>query len=97
LKLFQTEVTIAASLYILAETEEEANAKANELTGSIGSTTGLEFSNRRQEIGDGIHMTGEVYSADMPELSLSPSMSIQFSPTQHSCYLTEDFDESDDD
>lgn len=93
MKLFQTEIMICASVYVLAESVEEANAKVDALT-SDGHA--IAFSDRRQEIGDGIFMTGENYSPDMPEISLSPVMTIQSSPTKASCYETEDFDEDDD-
>jgi hypothetical protein len=89
-KLYQTEIMICASLYILADSEEEANAKADALTNEQHV---IEFSDRRQEIGDDLFMTGETYSADMPAMSLSPVMTIQTSPTKAACYLSEEFDE----
>jgi len=89
-KLYQTEIMICASLYILADSEEEANAKADEITNDQHV---IEFSGRSQEIGDNIVMTGETFSPDMPEISLSPVMTIQSSPTKARCYLSEEFDE----
>ena len=92
MKLYQTEIMICASVYIQAESVEEANAKADALTNGQHS---IEFSSRRQEIGDDIYMTGEVFSPDMPEISLSPVMTIQESPTKASCYVIDDLDEGD--
>jgi DnaJ-class molecular chaperone len=89
MKLYQTEVMIYASLYIRANSVEEANAKADALTDDQSI---IEFSGRSQQIGDDLFMTGETFSADMPEMSLSPAMTIQSSPTKASCYLTEEFD-----
>lgn len=94
MKLFQTEITICASLYILAETQEEANAKADALTCEGG--TGIEFSSRRQEIGDNLSITGETYNPEMPEMSLAPAMTIQYSPTKASCWESEDFGDDED-
>ena len=91
-KLFQTEIMICASLYIVADSVEEANEKADALTNSRAH---IEFSDRRQEIGYDLYMTGESFSPDMPEMSLSPAMTIQYSPTKASCYLSEEFDEDD--
>lgn len=88
-KLFQTEIMLFTSLYILADSKEEADAKADALT---NGRTSIEFSDRRQEIADGLFMTGESFSPDMPEMSLSPVMTIQSSPTFR-CYLSEEFDE----
>ena len=93
MKLYQTEIMICASVYILAESVEEANAKADALTNEQHA---IEFSSRCQEIGDGIHMTGEVFSRNMPEISLSPVMTIQASPTKASCYVADDLDEDED-
>jgi hypothetical protein len=96
-KLFQTEIMICASLYILADSLEEAQAKADTLTADGAA---IEFSNRRQEIGDGLFITGETFSPDMPELSLSPAMTIQpagkVQHSGHGVYLSEDFDEPED-
>jgi hypothetical protein len=93
MKLFQTEVTICATLYILAKSEAEANAKADALT---DGNTGIEFSSRRQEIGEGLFVTGETYNPDMPEMSLSPSMTIKESATRAAVWESEDFGEDDD-
>ena len=91
-RLFQTEIMICASVYIMAETVEEANEIADELTNDQHQ---LQFSDRRQMIGDDIYMTGETFSADMPEISLSPVMTIQSSPTKASCYETDDLGSDD--
>lgn len=90
MKLYQTEIMVCASVYILADSVEEANAKADALTNERHA---IEFSSRCQEIGDNIYMTGEVFSPNMPEISLSPVMTIQPSPTKASCYLTDDLEE----
>lgn len=94
MKVFSTTVAIYATLYVLAETEEEAEAMARETV----QDAGLEFSSRRQYVGDGIEMTGETFNADMPEISLSPAMS--FAPMeeqQFSMELSDDLDETDED
>lgn len=90
-KLFQTEIMICATLYILADSAEEANAKADALTDDQSC---IQFSDRRQEIGDDLFMTGETFGPDMPEMSLSPVMTIQSTPTRHAVYMTEEFDET---
>lgn len=92
MKLYQTEIRVYASLYILAESRAEAQAKADALTDGKHA---LQFSDRRQEIGDGIFMTGENFSKDMPELSLSPVMTIADMTTRPVVYEAEDFDPED--
>lgn len=92
MKLYQTEIMICATLYVLADSEEEANAKADELTANGAM---IKFSDRRQEVADGLFVTGESYSPDMPELSLSPVMTITESPTKAACWETEDFGDDD--
>lgn len=96
-KLFQTEIMICASLYILADSLEEAQAKADALTADGAA---IEFSDRRQEIADGLCITGEAFSPDMPEMSLSPAMTIQpagrVEHSGHGVYLAEEFDEPED-
>lgn len=72
-KLFSVDVAIIATAYIVAASEEEAQEIANGLTDQA-----LEFSSRQQHVGvdDEIIITGESYSADMPEISLSPAMTL---------------------
>lgn len=88
MKVFAHEITLAATLYILAESKEEADAKADAFNQEGG--TGIEFSNRRQQVADDLFVTGETFSPDMPELSLSPAMTIQYSPTRASCWESDD-------
>jgi hypothetical protein len=92
LKCFSIDVRIMATAYILAETAEEAQDKADHLT-----STGLEFSRRRELIGDStvgdIWITGETYNRDMPEISLSPAMTLACA--ERRVDLVEDFDEED--
>lgn len=90
-KLYQTGVLIAATAYILADSEEEANIIANALTDDY---TGIEFSSRRQEVADGLFVTGERFGTDLPGLSLSPAMTIQPTPTKQVVDLVEEFDET---
>jgi hypothetical protein len=87
-KLFQVDVALIATAYILADSEEEAQKMAMDK-----ARTGIEFSGRRQEIGEDLFMTGEVFSPDMPEFSLSPAMT--FGAPQGKAYLTEEFEEED--
>lgn len=93
-KLYSTTVTIYATAYILADSPEEALEKAAAIT-----DTGIEFSNRRQDIGDdGLCISGESYSADMPEISLSPAMTIGPVDTDPAALdEVEDFTDEDDD
>lgn len=69
MKLFSIDIQIAATAYILADDQEEAMEIAADLKDDT-----FEFSNRRQEIADGVVVTGESYSGDMPSVSLSPAM-----------------------
>ena len=70
MKMFSTDILIAATLYVTAENEEQALEKAKKIMG-----TGIEFSSRRQSVSDDLHVTGEQYAPDMPD-SLSPAMTI---------------------
>ena len=93
MKVFNTTVVIYATLYVLAETEEEAEAAARDAI----QDAGLEFSSRRQYVGDGIEMTGETFNADMSEISLSPAMT--FAPMEEqviSMELSDELDENED-
>lgn len=84
-KLFSGGIKIEATVYVVAETEEEARKAISALHG-----TGIEFSSRRQEIGDGLVVTGESFNADMPTVSLSPAMTILDSPTRPCVWLCEE-------
>lgn len=87
-KLFNVDVAIIATAYIVAESEEEAQKIANDVIGHA-----IEFSSRRQSIGvdDEIVITGETYSAEMPEFSLSPAMTIN--GPQGRVHFSEDLEE----
>lgn len=87
-KVFSGEILIAATVYVVAETEEEARKEIEGLQGS-----GIEFSDRRQMIGEDLWMTGESFNADMPALSLSPAMTIQESADPVSVWLADELDE----
>ena len=88
-KLYSGEIMIAATVYVVADSEEEARKEIEALHG-----TGIEFSSRRQMIADDLWVTGESYNSDMPALSLSPAMTIQDSPTRPCVDLVEeDLDE----
>jgi hypothetical protein len=84
-KLFSGEIMIAATVYVVADSEEEARKAIEDLHGN-----GIEFSDRRQMIGEDLWMTGESFNADMPAVSLSPAMTIQDSPTRPSVWLCEE-------
>jgi hypothetical protein len=91
-KLFSVGIMIAATAYIVADSEEEAKKKAEDLPHE-----GLEFLSSRVLIGstkhaEDIYMTGESYHADMPTISLSPAMTIH-SRDYRTLDLVEDFDE----
>ncbi len=86
-KLYNTDIKLEATLYIMAESKEEAERIAAEVQG------GIEFSSRRQSIGYGLEMTGEPFSPDMPPVSLSPVMTIIDGPSKRIAYLLEEFDE----
>lgn len=70
-RIFNIDVTIHASAYVLAETEEEARAKA------VDSFTdaAIYLDDDRREYGD-VTISGEYFSEDMPEVSLSPAMTV---------------------
>jgi hypothetical protein len=92
MKLFSIDVMVCATAYILAESAEEAKAKAEDLQGE-----GLEFLSSRTLLGstkhaEDIYMTGESYHEDMPTISLSPAMTVH-SPDYRTLDEVEDFDE----
>lgn len=74
-QLFSLDVRIYGTAYIKADTPEQALEKAAEL-----KWKGIQFSDRRQEISEfadfEIVMTGERYGPDLPEITLSPVMTI---------------------
>lgn len=70
MKMFSTDLLIAGTLYVNAENEEEAREKIKSILG-----TGIEFSNRRQQVSEDLHVTGETYSPDMP-MAFSPAMTV---------------------
>lgn len=88
-KLFSVDVAIVATAYIVAESEAEAQEIANGL-----SDQALEFSSRQQHVGvdDEIIITGETYNADMPEISLSPAMTL-LGPQGRKVDFQEEFEE----
>ena len=69
-KVFRTDIWIAATAYIRAESAEEA---AQILA---GMDTNIQFQ-EGQEIAEGLEISGErLESEDLPELSLSPVMTV---------------------
>jgi hypothetical protein len=89
-KLYSADVAIIATAYFVAESEEQAQKMANSLISQP-----IQFSDRRQDVGvDGeIIITGETYGVDMPEISLSPAMTIN--QPQSRVYFQEDLEEED--
>jgi hypothetical protein len=87
-KLFSVEVAIIATAYIVADSDEAGPKIAD----SLGDEA-LEFSSRSQDIGvdQDIAITGETYSADMPEISLSPAMTL-VGPQGRKVDFQEEFD-----
>lgn len=84
-KLFNADITITATAYVIAENEDEAREKISALQGGY-----IEFSDRRQQVADDLFVTGETYGHDMPELSLSPAMTINHSATRpYVCLVAE--------
>lgn len=88
-KLYSEEVTIVATVYVLANSEQEARAK---LVGLTDGTTAIEFSDRRQQVADDIYVTGETYAPDMPDISFSPVMTLKETTRLPCPWLVEDFD-----
>jgi len=86
-KLYNADITITATAYVVAENEDEARAKISAL-----HNTGIEFSDRRQQVSDDLFVTGETYGIDMPELSLSPAMTINYSATRPYVCLVQELD-----
>ena len=69
MKLYQVDVTIAATAYIKAESETDAIRKARQL---IGGT--LEVQDGKY---DGVEVSGLSYdNPELPDTSLSPAMTI---------------------
>jgi len=89
-KLYLGEILIAATVYVVADSEDEAKVQIAKLQ---DEQTGIEFSSRSQEVAEGLVVTGESYSEDMPALSLSPAMTIQKSVTLPQVWLLEDLEE----
>ena len=89
--LYNAEITITATAYVIAESEDEARAKISAL-----HNTGIEFSDRRQQVAEELFVTGESYGMDMPELSLSPAMTINYSATRPYVCLVEELNHDDD-
>ncbi|MBO6755730.1 MAG: hypothetical protein JJ902_05355 [Roseibium sp.] len=89
MKLFSADVTIAATILVVAENEEEAKALALSTNNEF-----LEFSDRRQEVARDLYVTGETYSADMPQISLSPAMTLYAKPEDISMVRVDDFEEA---
>jgi hypothetical protein len=69
MKVFSTDLRLYATAYIVAETQEEADKIARDLAGST-----LEMPDGY--CGDGLEVWGGSFNIDMPELSLSPAMTI---------------------
>lgn len=81
-RVYSIEVSIAATAYVRADSEEEARAKAKELGG-----TGLEL----PEYTDGVEISGRSFDdPDLPEVSLSPSMTIVEINHEDECELVHD-------
>lgn len=83
-KLFNIDIQVFATAYIVADSAEEAQAIANGLAESMGEIPTGYF-------GDDIEIFGGSFHADMPELSLSPAMTI--GAAIGNVELVEDFDE----
>jgi hypothetical protein len=83
-KLFSIGVTIYATAYIVAESEEEAQNIASHLPDSSGEMPTGYF-------GDDIEISGERFNPDMPELSFSPAMTV--GPVEGAVDLVEEFED----
>lgn len=70
-KLYSTEVLLAATVYVVADSEEEALKEVKAL-----HANGLEFPSREMQVADGLFVTGTQFSADMPPVTLSPAMTL---------------------
>lgn len=72
MNLYRLEVTIHASMYVRAASEEEARAKSR----AFADTT-LEFGNRHIIMVEGPPICGGDFDdPDLPEVSLSPAMTL---------------------
>lgn len=71
MKLYSYPVTIYATAYVVAESDEQAD----KLLFANLHDASLEFPQSRAQYGDVI-VTGERYSLKMPQVSLSPAMTI---------------------
>lgn len=84
-KLYSTELRVYVTAYIVADSEEEAEATARNMAG-----IGLELPTGYA--GDGIEVYGRSYHPDMPRDSLSPAVTIApFEEQNISLDLVEDF------
>ncbi|UIS25314.1 hypothetical protein [Erythrobacter phage vB_EliS-L02] len=88
-RIYSGEVLIAATVYVKAETAEEAQAEIARLQ---DEQRGIEFSSRRELIGDDLWMTGEAFSEDLPDVSLSPAMTIQKSASVPQVWVADDLE-----
>lgn len=84
--LYSVDVNIIATMYIMADSVEEAKAIADSTKHSH-----LELPNGY--IGDGVYITGEAYSPNMPIFSLSPAMTLYGPPYDDIPCLVEEFEE----
>lgn len=89
-QLYSDEVKIVATVYVLADSVEEARAKIASIT---DGQTAIEFSDRRQQVADDIYVTGETYGPDLPGISLSPVMTLEETTRLPCPWLVEEFDE----
>lgn len=88
MKLYSGDVKLAATVYVKADSAEEAQQKIVALHGQF-----IELSSKRQTIGDGLEMTGETFSKDMPDISLSPAMTIKECPTLPAVWVADDLED----
>lgn len=87
--IFQTEIMICATAYVQAATAEEAHAKL-----AAYHLTGAEVADG--EIGEGISVCGSPFNSDeLPEVSLSPAMTIYIQNFMGAPITPDNFEQAD--
>lgn len=86
-KLYMAEIKIAATIYVKAESHAEA---ADIITSIEQERTALQFADTRQFVSDRIAVTGEAFSQRIPDISLSPCMTILDKATRPQPYCVAD-------